>query len=146
MRISTKSRYGLRLMVTLAVENKKGPVFLKEIAEKENISEKYLSQIVIPLKAKKLINAYRGAHGGYVLSKPAGEINLKEIMEALEGDLSLAGCTDNPESCPRQAHCVTKDVWELLGKKMAEFLKTITLESLAKKAANKKEEMINYSI
>src|SRR3989304_9481535 len=101
MRISTRARYGLRLMVEIALSYGKGPILLKEISKNIDVSEKYLSQIIIPLKGKSLINTYSGAHSGYVLSRPPSEIRLKEIVETLEGDLSLIDCVNNPPVCDR---------------------------------------------
>ncbi|MFA5284396.1 MAG: Rrf2 family transcriptional regulator, partial [Smithellaceae bacterium] len=96
MKLSTRTRYGVRLMTVLAQNYGKGPVFLKDIAKGENISEKYLSLIIIPLRGVGLINSVRGAHGGYNLSKEPSQITLKEIVDVLEGDCSLVDCVKNP--------------------------------------------------
>jgi Rrf2 family protein len=96
MKISTRARYGTRLMVALGAHYGQRPVFLKEIAKAEEISEKYLSQIIMPLKAAGLVNSFRGAHGGYVLSRTPAQISLKDIVGALEGDFNLVGCLGNP--------------------------------------------------
>ena len=117
-------------MLVLGIDNKKAPIFLKDIARSEEISEKYLSQIIIPLKAKGLINTFRGAHGGYMLSRPASEIKLKEIIEPLEGDLSLVDCVKNPVVCDRSTACVTRDVWNDMSVLLSEFLDNVTLDDL----------------
>ena len=83
MRLSTRSRYGVRLMLALGLSDKKEPIFLKDIAKSEEISEKYLSQIIIPLKANGLINTFRGAHGGYILSRPASQIKSLKVSRKL---------------------------------------------------------------
>src|SRR4030067_739218 len=101
MKLSTRSRYGVRLMLALGVKSNQGPIFLKDIARSEEISEKYLSQIIIPLKAKGLVSTFRGAHGGYILARRASEIRLREIVEPLEGDLCLVDCVTLPEVCDR---------------------------------------------
>lgn len=149
MKLSTRSRYGVRLMLALGVSESRNPVFLKEIAASEDISEKYLSQIIIPLKAKGLVTTFRGAHGGYLLSRPASEIKLREIIEPLEGDLSLVDCVSNSDICDKSVACVTKDVWDQMSSLLREFLDSVTLEDLVKKYRDRRSSMtdsVNYSI
>ncbi len=132
MKLSTRTRYGVRLMVALAQNYGKTPVFLKDIAKGENISEKYLSLIIIPLRGMNLVNSVRGAHGGYNLSKDPSQITLKEIVDVLEGECSLVDCVKNPSSCERSPICATHDVWAMIGEKISETLSSITLDKLAK--------------
>ena len=146
MRISTRARYGLRLMVEIAANFKKRPVFLKEIARNIDVSEKYLSQIIIPLKGKGLVSTYSGAHSGYVLSRPPSKIKLKEVVEILEGDLSLIDCVNNPSVCRKAAVCVTRDVWTKLGGKISEVLNSFTLNDLVKMREEKADDLVMYSI
>lgn len=134
MRLSTRSRYGVRLMLALAENKQKKPVFLKDIANSEEISEKYLSQIIIPLKGKGLVTTFRGAHGGYLLSKPASEISLREIIEPLEGDLCLVDCVSNPGICDKADSCAAREVWDQMSSLLLDFLDTFTLEDLVKKS------------
>ncbi len=143
MRLSTRSRYGVRLMLALAENKQKKPVFLKDIASSEEISEKYLSQIIIPLKGKGLVTTFRGAHGGYLLSRPASEISLREIIEPLEGDLCLVDCVNNPGICDRADSCATRGVWNEMSSMLLKFLDTFTLEDLLKKSGNIRSD---YSI
>ncbi len=137
MRLSTRSRYGVRLMVSLGMNAGKGPIFLKDIAKSEEISEKYLSQIIIPLKARGLVTTFRGAHGGYILSRPAGDIRLREIVETLEGDLGLVECVSNAGVCGRSGDCVTREVWNQMGSLLTEFLDSVTLEELVNRCRAK---------
>jgi len=130
MRLSTRSRYGVRLMLELALNYNAGYTFLKNIAKKEDISEKYLSQLVIPLKARGLIASSRGAHGGYRLAKEPSLITIKDIVQTLEGDISLVECVNNPSVCKRASGCVTRDVWEILDDKISDTLSSITLKDL----------------
>ena len=130
MRLSTRARYGTRLMLELALNFNQGTVFLKDIAQKEEISEKYLSQLVIPLKASGLISSSRGAHGGYRLAKPPSQITLMEIVQILEGNLSLVECIKNPSVCSRVSQCVTRDIWEKLDETISGVLSSVTLEDL----------------
>ncbi len=130
MRLSTRSRYGMRLMVVLASKEGGGPVFLKEIAGSEGISEKYLGQIIIPLKARGLLLAFRGARGGYTLSRSADLITLREIVETLEGDLKLVNCADEPSSCTRNEFCSARGIWNDMSTVLTDFLESHTLADL----------------
>ena len=137
MKLSTHSRYGLRLMLALGINNKKEPMSLKDIAHSENISEKYLSQIIIPLKSRGLVNTFRGAHGGYVLSRPASQIKLLDIIETLEGDMCLVDCVKKPDMCDRSSECVTRDIWDEMSGLLTEFLDNLTLEDIIMKYRDK---------
>ena len=137
MKLSTRSRYGLRLMLALAANKEKKPVFLRDISRSENISEKYLSLIIIPLKTKGLVRAFRGAHGGYLLSRHPSEIKLTDIIETLEGDLSLVDCVKNPDVCNRADKCATRDLWDEMSSTLLGFLDNFTLEDLMTKLLNK---------
>jgi len=118
-------------MLELALIFSKGTVFLKNIAEKEEISEKYLSHLVIPLRASGLISSSRGAHGGYRLAKSPSQITLKEIVQTLEGSISCVECVKNPSICSRASKCATRSIWEKLDEKIADELSSVTLEDLA---------------
>ena len=131
MRLSTRARYGTRLMLELALNFSNGTIFLKDIAEKEEISEKYLSHLVIPLKSSGLISSSRGAHGGYQLTKSPSQITLKEIVQTLEGSISCVECVKNPSICPRVSKCATRGIWEKLDEKISDELNSVTLEDLA---------------
>ena len=146
MKLSTRTRYGVRLMVALAQNYGKDPVFLKDIARGENISEKYLSLIIIPLRGVNLVNSVRGAHGGYNLSKEPSQITLKEIVDVLEGECTLVECVKKPSSCERSPICATHDVWAMIGEKISETLSSITLDRLAKMNQGKAENTIMQGI
>lgn len=138
MRLSTRSRYGVRLMLALGSTEKKDPIFLKDIARSEEISEKYLSQLIIPLKSAGLVTAYRGAHGGYVLGKNPAQISLREIIEPLEGDMNLVDCVASPDVCGRSTECATREVWSHMSSLLLEFLDTFTLADLIEKYNSRK--------
>ena len=146
MRISTRSRYGIRLMINLAANYSKGHTFLKDIAREEEISEKYLSQIVIPIRRAGLLIASRGVHGGYTLAIPPAEITAKEIVEVLEGDLALLECTRDAALCNRSVSCASRNLWTGLSKKIAEYLSSVTLDDLLKIKQEKVSKTIEYSI
>jgi len=132
MKLSTRSRYGLRMMTDLADNFGATPVFLKDIAKREDISEKYLSLIVIPLRQSGLIQSTRGAHGGYSLTRVPDRITAQEIIDALETESCLVDCVQNPGECSRSSICPTRDVWSILGEKIRETLAAVTLAELAK--------------
>jgi len=146
MKLSTRTRYGVRLMVALARNYGKDPVFLKDIAKGENISEKYLSLIIIPLRGVGLVNSVRGAYGGYNLTKDPSQITLKEIFDVLEGDCSLVDCVKNPSSCSRVPICASHDIWAVIGEKISETLSSITLEKLVKMNQEKSGNTIMQDI
>jgi Rrf2 family protein len=141
MKLSTKSRYGVRFMTALACEYGEKSLFLKDIAASEEISGKYLSLIVIPLRAAGLINSLRGAHGGYSLARAPREITLCDIIEALEGETCLVRCVKQPATCDRVAICPTRDIWSSLGENIRQTLQSVTIAELAqlKKEKNTKD-------
>jgi Rrf2 family protein len=146
MKLSTRARYGVRLMVALAFNYDKGPLFLKDVAKGENISGKYLSLIIIPLRRTGLVNSIRGAHGGYSLAKNPSQITMKEIIDVLEGDCSLVDCVRNPSSCPRVPICASHDIWAIIGGKISETLNSITLDMLVKMNQEKAEKTMMHNI
>jgi Rrf2 family protein len=146
MKISTRVRYGMRLMLELALHHSQGPIFLKDIARKQDISEKYLSQIIIPLRTAGLVKSFRGAHGGYELQREPEAITLRQVMEALEGDLCLVDCIADAAVCDRVGHCVTQQVWRRLGQVMAETLEKTTLKDLVTDFDARFEAHSSYAI
>lgn len=146
MRVSTKSRYGLRFMVELASKYDRGSVSMKDIAKSQDISEKYLSQIMITLKSTGLVEGFRGIHGGYVLSRPPQSITVKEIVHALEGDLTVVDCLKHPETCSRESACLTQEVWHKVSAAVTEVLDSITLQDLAAKCMQSQHGQLMYYI
>ncbi|TET07756.1 Rrf2 family transcriptional regulator [Candidatus Aerophobetes bacterium] len=146
MRISTKGRYGARLMLELALYYGKGPVSLKDIAKREEISEGYLEHLLPSLKAAGLVNSSRGAHGGYTLAKTPSKITLREVVQALEGPLSPAECVHTPNVCQRVRFCVTRDIWKKLGEKISQTLESVTLKDMVEMQKNKGETSLIYNI
>jgi Rrf2 family protein len=146
MKLSTRSRYGVRLMAELALNYGKGPVFLKDIAKGQNISEKYLSLIIIPLRGVGLVNSMRGAYGGYSLAKDPSQITMKEIVDVLEGDCSLVECVKNPSTCPRVPICASHDIWAIIEGKISETLSSITLDTLVKMNQEKAGKAMMHDI
>lgn len=137
MRLSTKGRYGARLMLELALHYGNGTVLLKDIAKKQEMSEGYLEHIVPRLKAAGLIISSRGAHGGYSLAKDPSKITLKDIIQPLEGSLAPAECVDAPRVCQRVRSCVTRDIWKELKETISHTLESVTLKDMVKRKKNK---------
>ncbi len=131
MKISTRVRYGMRLMVNLASRSDAGYVLLKDMALDEAVSLKYLSLIMIPLRARGLVLASRGAHGGYRLARPASAISARDVFEALDGPIALVNCVGTPGSCKRASQCSTIKLWSRVSKSVSETLAATMIEDLA---------------
>jgi len=134
MKLSTRSRYGTRLMLELAEHYDQGPLHLSTIALQQGISVKYLEQIIIPLKKAKYIQSVRGPKGGHSLAKPPAEITIGEIVALLEDGASLAECSDNPMVCERSSICSTRYLWQVAAQVMFDKLHSITLADVLKMA------------
>lgn len=111
MKLSTKGRYALRLMLDVALQPPEEPVSLRDIARREEISVKYLEQLVPSLTRRGLLRSVRGVGGGYLLTRPPEEYTVGEILRAAEGDLVPVECAGNRQCCERAARCVTVEVW-----------------------------------
>ncbi len=143
MLVSTRSRYGLKIMYELALRYGGEPVFLKDIARTHRISEKYLSKLVIPLRGVGLVTSYRGAHGGYSLAREPRTITLREIVQTLEGDISATRSPRRPRDTDDGLPHPADAVWGALEKTVNEALEKITLDSLVRGA---REGVLNYQI
>jgi Rrf2 family cysteine metabolism transcriptional repressor len=132
MKLSTRGRYAPRAMLDLALNHGKGPMPLKNISRKQEISEKYLGNIMIALLSAGLVQSTRGSRGGFSLAKLPKEIKLSQIIQAVEGSISLVACVDNPKLCKRVGACVTHDIWEKAKKAMLEVFDSLTLEDMVK--------------
>jgi Rrf2 family transcriptional regulator, cysteine metabolism repressor len=146
MKLSTRVRYGVRLMVALAERYGQGPVFLKDIAVEQGISEKYLSLIVIPLRSAGLVFSARGSNGGYTLARDPKTITLKEVVGVLEGETCLVDCVRDSSKCNRTPLCSSRDVWRRIGDKIAEAMNEVTIAQMADESINKKYKNVSYDI
>lgn len=124
-------------MQDLALHYGEGPILLRDIAQRQEISEKYLWQIINPLKTAGLVNSLRGAHGGYILGKAPEAISVKEILQVLEGSLCLVECVDNPSLCERSPSCISRDIWEEASKNMQQTLEDTTLAAMVERQKGK---------
>ncbi len=130
MKLSTRSRYGTRMMLDLAQHYDEGPVQIGNVSKRENISVKYLEQLIIPLKKANFIKSIRGPKGGHMLAKPPEAITVGEIVKVLEGGINLSSCIENPEVCDRTRECLTRGLWEEATKAMYEKLNSATLSKM----------------
>ncbi|MDQ7823336.1 MAG: Rrf2 family transcriptional regulator [Candidatus Eremiobacteraeota bacterium] len=142
MKLSTRGRYGMRLMLELALHHGEGRLFLKDIAARQEISEKYLWHLIMPLKTAGLISSTRGAKGGYVLARSPEDITLKDILYHLEGPITLVECVETPSVCSRSPRCAARDVWEAVSEKMADCLSSFTLKELVALHRNKQKKSL----
>lgn len=131
MKISAKGKYAIKLMVDLAMYNSGGPVRLKDIARRQDISVKYLEQIVSELSRAWLVKSTRGAGGGYTLAYAPNKYTVAQILKVTEGNLSPQACVgENAMPCENKATCVTSMIWEKLDKAIFDVLDNMTLEDL----------------
>ena len=134
-------------MVELAFRYGEGPIELKEIAKKENISLKYLEQVINPLRADGLVKAVRGAKGGYSLAKPPSEICLYDVIETLEGPLNLLECLQDAKACQKVSSCVTREIWKEVSDAMSKIFYSVTLEDMVnRKREKEKDHFPTYQI
>ena len=127
MRLSTRSRYGTRMMLDLAKHYDEGPVRIGEIAKRQNMPVKYLEQIIIPLKQGNFIKSVRGPKGGHMLARTPEEITVGQIVKTLENGIELTGCIENPGDCERSGRCLTRSVWEDASRAMYDKLNSLSL-------------------
>ncbi|MBQ6353256.1 MAG: Rrf2 family transcriptional regulator [Lentisphaeria bacterium] len=130
MKISTKGRYGLRILIDLATHDPVKPRLIRDIAQSQQISEKYISRLVIDLRRAKLIRSVRGVNGGFHLAKRPDEITLLAILETMEGPISVVDCVHSPEKCPRKTLCPARDIWSRLNDGIRDLTRGITLEDI----------------
>lgn len=142
MKISTKGRYALRLMLDLAQYSGEGQyVSIKKVAKRQDISEKYLEQIVAQLSRAGLVRSSRGAQGGYCLAREPREYTVGVILRLIEGNLSSVSCLEeNPNTCQRCNNCVTLEVWQQINDAVNNVIDNITLQDLLEKQLSKGEQ------
>lgn len=144
MKLSTRSRYGTRLVLDMAMHYNQGPVQLGDIARRQGVSVKYLEQIIIPLKKANYIESVRGPKGGHILSRPPEMITVAEIVALLEEGTSLVECSDNGKVCQRAPTCPTRLLWKEASEAMFDKLRAITFADLVQKAKSLEKEDQNH--
>jgi Rrf2 family protein len=131
MKLSTRTRYGTRALLELALHKGEGPVLLKDIARQQQISLSYLEHLVAPLIAGGIIRSAKGPRGGISLARKPEDIKLSEVTQLLEGPMAPVECVTNPEVCKRSGVCATRDVWGRLKEAIDSVLESTTLKDLA---------------
>ena len=144
MKLSTRTRYGVRAILELAENYDKGPLQLKAIAEHQEISFKYLEQLMAVLKSAGIVRSVRGPSGGYVLAKSPNEINVSDCFNCLEGPVITTECVDNSSFCTRTVDCIARGLWTDVQNTVMDLLHSITLQSLIDRAEQSKT--LNYNI
>ncbi len=145
MKISTKTRYGLRIMIYLATQGDKMPTSVKKIADHESITVKYTEQIIRLFMHADLLEVIRGSKGGYVIKKTTLKMTAKDIFVLLEKDAYLIECLDpNGNNCQRQYSCSTFDLWNGLEKVIFDYLSQYTIDNLATSYSNKFKQLMYY--
>jgi len=137
MKFSTRTRYGSRAMAELAAAYPDGVVSVKEMARRQHLSAKYLEQIIGSLRSAGLIEAVRGMHGGYVLSRPPSQISLSEVFRVLEGSSAPVGCVENPDQCAMSETCPTRETWVEIREAIEQILEGTSLQDLAERKKRK---------
>ncbi len=130
MRISTRVRYGTRALLDIAEHSGNGPVSLKEISKRQKISQPYLEQLILLLKAAGYVRSIRGAKGGFLLSCDPGKVNMAQIVSTLGGEFEVVDCLKDPENCERFAECNVYNFWHRLSDAVSEILESTTLADL----------------
>lgn len=135
MKISTKGRYSLRMLADLAIHGEEGYISLKDIAERQDISKKYLEQIVPLLSRSGIIKANRGNKGGYMINGKASDLSIGDVLRATEGSLAPVACLEyEPNSCERCDECPTVNIWKELYRLITDYLDGISIQDLADKS------------
>ena len=144
MKLSTRTRYGIRAILELAEKDGSGPLRIKTIAQSQDISAKYLEQLMSILKSAGFVRSIRGSKGGYILAKAPNQIKLSDVFDCLEGPVTTVECVEDKDYCARAADCVARQVWAQVQQAIKNVLQSITLQDLVDRAKDKK--MSDYQI
>lgn len=139
MKLSTRSRYGARLLVDLARNKDQGPIQIGEISKRQEISVKYLEQLIRPLKKAKLVTSVRGPKGGHLLTEKPEKITLGQVVRLFESQVDLVECVSLPEKCPMSDDCQVRLAWQDATRVLYEKLDTTTIADLMNGSYGQKE-------
>lgn len=131
MKLSTRMCYGTRALLELSQHYKQGPLPLATIGEHQNLSVKYLEQLMGPLKSANIIESVRGAHGGYTLVRPPEKVRMSDVYHCLEGPNTTTDCAEHPETCKRSPDCPVQPIWSDMHRAIMDILNTVTLKDMA---------------
>lgn len=135
MRLTTRSRYGTRMVLDIALHGKDQPVRIGDIADRQGVSVKYLEKLIRELKRAGYIKSKRGPRGGHMLTRPPEDISVGEIVSVLEGETLLVDCDKDATGCPRQAVCLTRSIWKEASEAMYKKLNSFTFGDLVRDTA-----------
>jgi Rrf2 family cysteine metabolism transcriptional repressor len=138
MKLSTRTRYGVRAIIELAANDSKKPLQLKVIAQRQDISIKYLEQLMNALRSGGIVRSIRGARGGYILAKPPNQIKLGDVFNCLEGPVTTAECVENEDYCRRATDCAARLLWVQLQEAIKNVLESVTVQDLLDRARDRK--------
>jgi len=144
MKLSTRTRYGIRAILELAEKDGSGPLRVKAIAQSQDISVKYLEQLMTILRSAGFVRSIRGSKGGYMLAKSPNQIKLSDVFDCLEGHVTTVECVEDRSFCERAEDCVARQVWAQVQQAIKNVLQSITLQDLVDRAKDKK--LSNYQI
>jgi Rrf2 family protein len=144
MKLSTRTRYAVRAIIELAQNGNNKPLQLKVIAQRQDISVKYLEQLMAILRSAGFVRSIRGSKGGYVLAKAPNQIKLNEVLHRLEGNVATVECVENEDYCSRSADCASRYLWVQVEQAIEKVLEAITLQDLVEKANDVKK--LDYQI
>jgi len=136
MRLTTKGRYGMRLVLDIAQHEEKGPVSMAETSLRQDVSVKYLERLVGELQRAGFVRSVRGREGGHLLALPPEKITVGDVVRALEGDAAVLACSNNRLACPRSVHCLTRTIWVAADQAMLEKLDSVTVRDILNDGQN----------
>lgn len=134
MKLSTRTRYAVRAIIELAQNDNNTPLQLKIIAQRQDISVKYLEQLMAVLRTGGFVRSIRGSKGGYVLAKAPDQIKLNEVVHQLEGPVTTVECVEDEDSCMRSADCAARSLWMQVEQAIEKVLQSVTLQDLVDRA------------
>ena len=148
MKISTKGRYGLRILMDLALHQTEKPRLIRDIAKSQQISEKYISRLVIALRKAGMIRSVRGVNGGFHIAMKPEDITLLDVIEVMEGPLSIVDCVSAPRKCAHSENCAPREIWCKLNEDIRDLMRHTTLADIlaAYKKQNAQDGIFDYCI
>ena len=146
MKISTKGRYGLRILMDLAIHQSEKPRLIRDIAKSQQISEKYISRLVIALRKAGMIRSVRGVNGGFHIAMKPEDITLLDVIEVMEGPLSIVDCVSAPKKCAQSANCAPREIWSKLNEDIRDLMRQTTLADILASYDRQSQKNIDYCI
>ena len=146
MKISTKGRYGLRILMDLAIHQSEKPRLIRDIAKSQQISEKYISRLVIALRKAGMIRSVRGVNGGFHIAMKPEDITLLDVIEVMEGPLSIVDCVSAPKKCALSANCAPREIWSKLNEDIRDLMRQTTLADILASYDRQSQKNIDYCI